>query len=88
MSIVVSGPKRFLVVLFYCAKLPMRTQPDGNIRSASEQRLPSPIQPPMNGALLRQFRLYKRIMDRVIGITLIMADSKQLDPLGELTCLQ
>ncbi len=87
MSIVVSGPKRFLVVLFYYAKLPRRAQPDGNIHPASEQGPPSPIQPPTTRAPLRQFRLYKRIMDRVIGMTLIVADSKQLDPLGELRCL-
>lgn len=87
MSIVVSGPKRFLVVLFYCAKLPTRTQPNGIIYPTNEQGPPSLIQSPMNGDPLRQFRLYKRIMDRVIGLTLIMADSKQLDPLGELRCL-
>jgi len=87
MSIVITGPKRFLVVLFYCAKLPMRTQPDGTIYPASAQRPPSLIQPPMSGAPLRQLRLYKRIADRVIGMTLIMADSKQLDRLGKLRCL-
>ncbi len=87
MSIFVSGSKRVLVVLFYCAKLPTRTQSDGTISPASAQRSPSPIQPPMSGAPLRQLRLYKRIMDRVIGLTLIMADAKQLDRLGELRCL-
>ncbi len=87
MSIVVSGPKRFLVVLFYYARLPVRTQPDGINLPASEQRSPSSIQQPIHGAPLRRFRLYKRIMNRVIGMTLIVADSKQLDPLSELRCL-
>ncbi|GEM_PF-6159255 len=87
MSIVVSGPKRLLVVLFYCAKLPTRKQPDGIIYPASAQRPPGPIQSPMSGAPPRPLRLYKRIMGRVIGMTLIVANSKQLDQLGELRCL-
>lgn len=87
MSIVVSGSKRFLVVLFYYTKLPRRARPDGSGLPASEQRQPSSIQPPIIEEPVRQFRLYKRIMNRVIGMTLIVADSKQLDPLGELRCL-
>lgn len=46
------------------------------------------MQPPMSWAPLRQVRLCKRIGNRMIGMTLIIADSKQLDLLGGLKCLQ
>jgi hypothetical protein len=42
----------------------------------------------MNWAPSREFRLCRRIGDRVIGMTLIIADSKQLDLLAALSCLQ
>ncbi len=88
MSFVISGPKRFLVVLFYCAKLPKRAQPGQRVRPVSRERSSNLLESPMNWAPLREIRLCRRIGDRVIGTTLIIADSKQLDLLGELSCLQ
>jgi hypothetical protein len=88
MSFVISGSKRFLVVLFYCAKRSIRSQPGRIARRANRDRLPNLTRSPMSWVPLRQFRLCKRIGNRMIGMTLIIADSKQLDLLGELKCLQ
>lgn len=88
MSFVISGSKRFLVVLFYCAKRSILSQPGRIARRATRDRLPNLTQSPMSWAPPRQVRLCKRIGNRVIGMTLIIADSKQLDLLGELKCLQ
>lgn len=88
MSFVISGPKRFLVVLFYCVKPPRRARSGQTIRPASGQRSPSTMQSPRDWAQSRQFRLCKQFGDRMIGMTVIIADSKQLDLLGELSCLR
>jgi len=85
MCFVISGPKRFLVVLFYCVRLPRRAQPGQAIRPASGERSPGTMGSPRDWAQSRQFRLCKQFGDRVIGMTLIIADSKQLDLLGELS---
>lgn len=88
MSFVISGSKRFLVVLFYCAKRSILSQPSRIAHRATRDRLPSPTWSPMSWVPLRQFRLCKQIGNRMIGMTLIIADSKQLDLLGGLKCLQ
>jgi hypothetical protein len=85
MCFVISGPKRFLVVLFYCVRLPRRAQPGQTIRHGNGQRSSSTMQSPRDWAQSRQLRLCKQFGDRVIGMTLIIADSKQLDLLGELS---
>lgn len=88
MSFVISGRKRFLVLLFYCAKRPHRAQPGQIYRPANGERSPKAFQAPTGRAWTRQFRLCRQFGDRVIGMTVIIADSEQLDLSGELSCLR
>lgn len=85
MCFVISGRKRFLVLLFYCAKRPHRAQPGQIYRPPNGERSPGTMGLLRDWAQSRQFRLCKQFGDRVIGMTLIIADSKQLDLLGELS---
>jgi hypothetical protein len=87
-SFVISGPKRFLLVLFYCAKLPKREQSGQTISPWSRQRRTRTMQSPGDRVQSRQFRLCRQFGDRVLGMTLIIANSKQLDLLAALSCLQ
>jgi hypothetical protein len=88
MSFVVSGRKRFLVILFYCVRRSDRAQPGQAYRAPTGEGSPKTPRERTDLARPRHFRLCKQFRDRVIGVTLIMADSEQLDLLGELSLLR
>jgi hypothetical protein len=88
MSFVISGQKRFLVLLFYCVKRPHAAQ-SGQAHRPANAEVPQKALRALGGrARPRRYRLCRRFGDRVIGMTAIMAGSEQLDLLGELSLLR